>query len=335
MLARFVLATALCATVFCATATAQLPLAWQPPQNPSTHVKVVLGKILFWDEQLSSDDSVACGTCHLPEFGGSDGRWALGVHPGPDGLYGTADDIHGSPSVSRQANSGDFTPDPLFRLRRQVTGRVAPTNLGSAHHAELFWDGRASSQFKDPETGVVLIPFGGALENQAVGPILSAVEMGVEGRTWQDVRQKLQRVVPLRLATNLTPDIQAALQQHATYPALFQAAFGTPVIDAGRIGKALAAYQRTLNPDDTPWDRFIRGTAPLTPNQQAGWFLFVNQGRCVACHWDPLFSDNQFHNLGLRPSDEDRGRGNVTQSAADKGAFKTPSLRNAGLRPRL
>src|SRR5262245_37486826 len=181
MLARFVLATALCATVFCATATAQLPLAWQPPQNPSTHIKVVLGKILFWDEQLSSDDSIACGTCHLPEFGGSDGRWAQGPHPGPDGVYGTADDIHGSQGVSRQANNGDFTLDAVFGLRVQVTRRVAPTNLGAAHHSELFWDGRADSQFVDPETGLVLIPVGGALESQAVGPILSPVEMGKDG----------------------------------------------------------------------------------------------------------------------------------------------------------
>ena len=330
MLARFVLVTALCAV-----ATAQLQPAFQPAQNPSTHPKVVLGKILFWDEQLSSDDSIACGTCHLPELGGSDGRFALGLHPGPDGVYATADDIHGSPGLSRQTNSGDFTSDPVFGLRRQVTRRVAPTNLGAAHHGELFWDGRATSQFVDPETSQVLIPFGGALESQAVGPILSPVEMGVEGRTWQDVRQKLQLAVPLRLATNLTPDVQAALQQHPSYPALFQAAFGTPVINAGRIAFALAAYQRTLNPDDTPWDRFRRGTGTLTPNQQAGWNLFLNQGRCIACHWDPLFSDNQYHNLGLRPSGEDSGRGAITQSVADKGTFKTPSLRNAGLRPRL
>jgi cytochrome c peroxidase len=350
MLARFASATAqctmvqctmalcttvLCTATLCTTATAQLPPPYQPAQNPGTHPKVMLGKILFWDEQLSSDDTIACGTCHLPEFGGSDARYTRGVHPGPDGLYATADDIHGSPGVARQTNTGDFTPDSIFGMRAQVTGRVAPTNLGVAHHGELFWDGRATSQFVDPETSQVLIPFGGALESQAVGPILSPVEMGVEGRTWQDVRQKLQHAVPLRLATNLTPDVVAALQSYPTYPALFQAAFGTPVINAGRIGFALAAYQRTLNPDDTPWDRFRRGTGTLTPNQLAGWNLFLNQGRCVACHWDPLFSDNQFHNLGLRPANEDRGRGAVTQSITDKGSFKTPTLRNAGLRRRL
>src|SRR5262245_45992852 len=195
MPARSVFATlcaaAFCAGAFCVGAAAQLPLAWQPPQNPSTHPKVMLGKILFWDEQLSSDDSIACGTCHLPEFGGSDPRFDLGVHPGPDRLYGTADDIHGSAGVSRQANNGAFTPDTIFGMRLQVTGRVAPTNIGASHQGELFWDGRATPQFVDPETSQVLIPFGGALESQAIGPILSPVEMGVEGRTWQDVRQKL------------------------------------------------------------------------------------------------------------------------------------------------
>ena len=77
----------------CAAASAQLLPPWVPPQNPQTPAKIVLGKILFWDEQLSSDDSVACGTCHLPEFGGSDGRLQGGLHPGPDGVFGTVDDI--------------------------------------------------------------------------------------------------------------------------------------------------------------------------------------------------------------------------------------------------
>ncbi|MCA8963956.1 MAG: cytochrome-c peroxidase, partial [Planctomycetes bacterium] len=50
-----------------ATAQYQLPPVPVPSQNPMTPAKVVLGKILFWDEQLSSDDSIACGTCHVPE----------------------------------------------------------------------------------------------------------------------------------------------------------------------------------------------------------------------------------------------------------------------------
>ncbi len=61
-----------------------------PPENPITEAKRVLGKILFFDEQLSSDDSVACGTCHVMSVGGADPRRAPAA--GADGLLGTADE---------------------------------------------------------------------------------------------------------------------------------------------------------------------------------------------------------------------------------------------------
>lgn len=317
-------------------ALAQLPAPWVPPQNPLTPSKVVLGKILFWDEQLASDDSVACGTCHLPEFGGTDGRGVGGLHPGPDGVFATGDDIHGSAGLARQASNGDFVPTAGFGLHRQATRRASPSFVAAGHFSELFWDGRAAQQFDDPETGVMLIPFGGALENQAIGPILNPVEMGHEGRTWAQVAQKLQAAVPLALAIALPSDVQAALQQHPTYPRLFHAAFGDAAITGARIGMALASYQRTLNPDDTPWDRFLAGDpTAMTPSEKNGWQLFQNQGRCAACHWAPLFADDLFHNLGLRWGREDIGRGAISPVPDDYAAFKTPTLRNAGLRPRL
>ena len=325
-----------CAAALAPALAAQLPAPYVPPQNPQSPAKIVLGKVLFWDEQLSSDDTVACGTCHLPEFGGSDGRPVGGLHPGADNVFGTADDVHGSAGVVKSAPNGDFAFSSLFGVSRQATGRTSQSTLGAAHHAELFWDGRASTQFVDPETGATVIPVGGALESQAVGPILNPVEMGRPGRTWQDVRSKLQSATPLRLGSNLPPDVAAALQQSPTYPALFTAAFGDATITAARIGMALASYQRTLNPDDTPWDRYMAGqSAAMTPAEKTGWQLFQNQGRCAACHWAPLFSDDLFHNLGLRIVAEDIGRGQFTPYVEDQGAFKTPSLRNAGLRPRL
>ena len=63
------------ALLLAASLPAQVPI-YVPAENPLTPEKVVLGKILFWDEQLSSDDSTACGTCHQPAFGGSDPRAA-------------------------------------------------------------------------------------------------------------------------------------------------------------------------------------------------------------------------------------------------------------------
>src|SRR5690606_9132005 len=65
-----------------AAAVGALPPVPEPAENPTTEEKRVLGKILFWDEQLATDDSVACGTCHRPGSGGADPR--VGFYPGTD-----------------------------------------------------------------------------------------------------------------------------------------------------------------------------------------------------------------------------------------------------------
>lgn len=305
-----------------------------PPENPVTEAKRVLGKILFWDEQLSSDNTVACGTCHRPAAGGADPRRA--VHPGPDQLFGTEDDTVGSPGIVRQV-AGQVVSDPLFGLDAQVTGRASPSFIAAMYADTLFWDGRASSQFVDPQSpNQVLIASGGALESQAIGPILSSVEMAEEGRTWQDVIDKLEQVTPLQLASNIPADMQQALQVSTSYPALFSAAFGDAAVSGARIGMAIATYERTLVPDQAPWDLYMAGDIQaMTAAQINGWERIEQDTVCLNCHTPPLFSDNQFHNIGLRPSSDDPGLENTTGRPEDRGRFKTPSLRNVGLRPSL
>ncbi|MGE3165912.1 MAG: cytochrome c peroxidase [Planctomycetota bacterium] len=318
---------------------AQLQPPAAPPENPTTPEKVILGKFLFWEEQLSSDNSVACGTCHIPSHGGTDPRTQQpeSRHPGPDGIFQTSDDAAGSIGVNAQDCNGTPLDDGTFFPERQVTGRRAPTFIGMSDLntaiAGLFWDGRAEDQFFDPETGVLVIPSGGAFESQAVGPILSDVEMGCVGRTWEDVRQKLQQSVPMALATNLPPDMQAVVDQvpSPSYPDLFQAAFGTPDITARRIGFAIAAYERTLVPNQTPFDAFLAGDLfALTPNQLEG--LDVFNDRCQVCHDRNLLSDQDFHNIGVSDENLDIGREAHTLLPSDRGKFKTPPLRNVALR---
>ena len=161
-----------------------------PVENPFSEEKRVLGKILFWEEQMSSDDTVACGTCHIPASAGADPRF--GLHPGPDGTFGTDDDVIGSPGVVRRDVNNQPIADPLFGFEPQVTGRSAQSYFLSMYSPELFWDGRASTTFVDPLDGITIaIASGGALESQSVGPIVSAVEMAHEGRDWSDVTGKL------------------------------------------------------------------------------------------------------------------------------------------------
>lgn len=311
-------------------AHAQLPPVPVPPENPITPAKTVLGKALFWDEQLSSDNTTACATCHIPSAGGGDprSRTPENLHPGPDGVFGTSDDRRGSRGVVRCAPDQRFTPDAYFFPRAQVTARRAPSAIGAAWAPELFWDGRAGSTFLDPLNQRVVATQHAALESQAAGPLVSDAEMACEMRSPQDVATKLAYAKPLALAGQLTPDLSAALAIDPTYPELFEAAFGSRSITPARIALAIATYERTLVPDQTPYDL---GT--LTPAQQRGLQAFRGNGACLFCHSEPLFTDHSYANLGVRPDADDVGRFAQTQNPADMAAFKVPALRNVGLSP--
>jgi cytochrome c peroxidase len=294
----------------------------------------MLGKILFWEEQLSSHDTHACGTCHRPGAGGSDPRSSLvALGAGPNGIFGDDDDARGSPGVVRCDSSGAPKPDPVYGLNVQVTPRKAPSAMDAWSFDELFWDGRASSSFVDPVTGAVAIASGGALESQAAQPPLSSVEMSCEGYGWTDIESKLATATPLKWASQLPEAMSQALSEHPSYPSLFEWVYGTPEVTAQRILFAIATYERQLRSDQTPWDRFNAGDSDaLTPDQQAGLALFNVKARCSTCHIPPLFTDNQFHNIGAQAPDLDPGRSALSGDAADLGKMKTPSLRNVGLR---
>lgn len=330
-LATLMLGTAgLSALAFVPAQSGALGLPPEPAANPSTPAKNVLGKMLFWDEQLSTDNSVACGTCHIPGKGATDPRSEAHPH---QLLDDPVDDVFTSPGIVRRDAARHMTSDAIFDLGVQLTPRRTNDTIGALYQSEIFWDGRAGDTFVDPETGLVSIPTGGAMESQALEPIMSPVEMGHEGRTWDQVKTKLAAVKPLRLATDLTPDISAALAVDPTYPDLFEAAFGTPDITAERIAFALASYQRQLVPNQTPWDDYMNGNlTALTPDQEQGWFQFNGIARCNLCHTPPVFSDGGFHNTGLRHWSADIGREAITGNVADRAKFKTPSLRNLGLR---
>ncbi|MCY3729714.1 MAG: hypothetical protein OXF98_00095 [Rhodospirillaceae bacterium] len=314
----------------CFAAWAQLPPVPVPVENPITESKRVLGKVLFWDEQLSTDDTVACGTCHRPASGGADPR--VGRHTGTD--EGTIDDIWGSPGVVHMNEAGEPLDHPVFGREPQVTPRLSPSNFGALWAPEQFWDGRAASEFRDPLTGEVVIASGGALENQAIAPLFDPVEMARPGRTWDDLIGKLNDARPLALATDLPPDVAKAIETHPDYPSLFEAAFGDPQITPVRIAFAIATYERTLVADQTPWDRYMAGDeTALSEQARYGWRAF-QELHCVNCHEPPLFTNNDFLNIGLRLMRYDLGRQAVTGVEEDGGEMKVPSLRNVGLRAR-
>ncbi len=332
------LRSALPLLLWSASALAQtiLPPPPVPAGNPQTASKALLGKALFWDEQLSSSRSVACGTCHVFAQGGTDPRTPTSVNPGPDGVFATADDIHGSPGVGQHDATGALVASPAFGVQQQVTTRRAPSVINAAYARSLFLDGRADGVFRDPVTGAVVLPTGGALESQIAGPPVSSVEMGHIGRTWTEIANELPTLTPLALATN----VPAALQQFVggqTYDALFTQVFGSPGVTPVRIIFAIAAYERTLISDQSPFDRYLGLQGTLTSIQALGLTRF--QTFCASCHTDlsstalaigPVLDD--FRNVGVRPPTDDPGRSAITGSTADRGKFRVPGLRNVALR---
>ncbi|MCB1236452.1 MAG: hypothetical protein KDM91_15400 [Verrucomicrobiae bacterium] len=307
-----------------------------PAANPVTASKTSLGQALFWDEQLSSTRTVSCGTCHQPVTGGADPRSRAGnpatTNPGPDGTLGTADDITGSPGVVLNDEAGLYGLADFFGMTRQVTGRYAPSAINAGYAPSLFWDGRATTTFRDPVSDAVVIAAGAALESQAAGPPASDVEMAHQNRDWTQIATRVAGSKPLALAPSIPATLESWIADR-NYPALFTEAFGDAAVTPARIIMAIATYERTLVSNQSPIDAFFGGdNTALTAQELQGQQIFVGQGRCAACHRGNRFTDDNFHYIGVRPQTDDLGRFNVTGNNGDRGRMKTPSLRNVALR---
>jgi len=306
----------------------------QPAGNPVTAAKAYLGKALFWDEQLSSTRTVACGTCHFAANGGSDSRAIVGStrarNPGADGVFNTADDVFASPGVISNNADGTYSLSSVYGFHEQVTGRKSRSYIDAGFSPVLFWDGRASGTFSDPIGGAAVLQNGAALESQVLGPPVSSAEMANANRTWVDVASRVANSQPLALS----PSVPAGLRNWISgrsYPELFQEAFGTSDVTPVRIAEAIATFERTLYSDQTPFDLSVQQITPLGAAETRGQGIFNTRG-CNVCHAGSLFSDNAFHNIGVRPQTEDTGRFQVTGNTNNIGEFRTPSLRNVGLR---
>jgi len=213
-------------------------------------------------------------------------------------------------------------------IKGQLGKRNAPTTLNVALLQTFFWDGRSPS-----------------LDHQARQPTLNPVEMGMPDE-----------------ATALK-----AIRDVPEYQEAFQNAYGREMNYAD-VGRAIAAFERTLVFVDSPLRRFLNGDAvAISAQARAGWELFNGKARCVACHQmnpsNPLGTDNRFHNVGVsarhqnfedlaqkalqalaagaseQKLDElavgtdlsELGRFMVTHNRSEIGAFRTPLILNVGI----
>lgn len=118
------------------------------------------------------------------------------------------------------------------------------------------------------------------------------------------------------------------LQNNAEYRESFRKVFRSQFIRPEHILKALAQFTGNLTSANSRYDKFKRGEVNFTPQELNGYQLY--QANCASCHPEPLFTDQEFHNIGLpvEPFLNDLGRMRVTLNPEDSLKFKTPTLRN-------
>jgi cytochrome c peroxidase len=261
--------------------------------NPLTRAKIELGRQLYFDPRLSRDHSISCASCHDPDFGyAKDTQFGVGVGG-------------------------------------QLGGRNSPVAYNRILSGLQFWDGRAET-----------------LEEQAKGPIANPIEM-----------------------SNTHDVCVSHLGEIKGYRVQFERIFPDGVtID--NVARAIASFERALVTAPSPWDHYeqlrnfeqayaadLEDLTALKEDdpdlyeeymalkkeaeassldesaKRGGELFFSDKAGCTACHTGANFTDEKYHNIGvgMEAAAPDLGRYVVTGEESDRGAFKTPTVRNVAL----
>jgi cytochrome c peroxidase len=141
----------------------------------------------------------------------------------------------------------------------------------------------------------------------------------------------LQPILPITSDTEMgenLPNVLKKLQADSTYRLMFYKAFKDSIITTEMLMKSLSQFLSLMISSNSRYDKFIAGLDTLSIIEQKGLNMFASN--CASCHTPPLFTDNKYHNIGLKPDSNlnDKGRMAITSFKEDYFKFKTPSLRN-------
>jgi cytochrome c peroxidase len=225
----------------------------------------------------------------------------------------------------------DLGRDLFFDPQISASGKTA---CASCHFPELGWtvtdarslndSGKLTSRKSQPLIGI------GHADDAPVGwdgrsPTLEAQAKASIATGSMSMRET---AAPVKVET-----IVARIQSDPAYVAKFNAALPGVAIDIDAIVKAIAAFERTLEPGIAPFDRWIAGDEQAIPDAaKRGFVLFNGKANCFACHTGWRFTDDKFHDIGTTTTDVGRGRVDKDDPLMQF-AFKTPTLRSVAVRP--
>ena len=298
---------------------------------PVKQNRVKLGRLLFYDNILSGNRNISCGTCHNHDLHTTDGL-SLGVGEGGSGI--------GIERTSGYANS---------KIKKRIP-RNSPAlfNLGAKEIRVMFYDGKLSfgdeydNKFNSPAeewlhkdvanllAAQALLPLssefemaGNSGENQVAGAIYDRIDLG-----WPIISKRV-RIIP-------------------EYGKLFMEAFdeikNPTEVNISHIANALSDFINfEWRSYDSPYDSFIAGNKEaLNTKQKKGMDLFFGKAKCAECHNGKFFTDQKFYALALPqfgpgrtrfldPYVRDVGRMGETDKLEDAYRFRTQTLRNVAL----
>lgn len=266
-------------------------------ERPITWAKIELGRQLYFDPRLSVDGTVSCASCHHPDH-----SWAF------DSQFGIG-------------------------IRQQTGGRNSPVSFNRILGDVQFWDGRAAT-----------------LEEQAVGPIANPIEMGNSHDAC--VAEVAKHPVYVKQFEAIWGPESVNIDNVGSAIATFERTLVTgpsPYDYYSVLEPFLKLYTaedlKFLEEDDPDSHKaYVAAKSaadahPMTESAIRGKELFFSEkSNCTACHAGANFADELYHNLGVGMegwdkdgAEVDLGRYVVTKVEKDKGAFKTPTLRNIAL----
>jgi cytochrome c peroxidase len=287
-----------------------------------------LGKIIFFDENLSTPPGQSCATCHAPEVG----------FTGPDSTINASQAIYPGAVFVRAGNrkppSAAYGGDSPVLYYDEYEG----VWIGG-----MFWDGRA--------TGWIL---GDPLAEQAQGPFLNPLEQNGPNAKQVCLKVSLSDYAELFEEVWGPGSLDPVGDVDGTYERIARSI-------------AAYEKSTEVNPYSSKYDYFLAGEAELTEQEAWGLELFEGKAMCSACHPSevgsggepPLFTDFTYDNLGVpknplnpfytmpkkwNPDGADwidlglggflKGSGNPTEVyESELGKHKVPTLRNVDLRP--
>ncbi|WP_062053616.1 cytochrome-c peroxidase [Aquimarina longa] len=289
----------------------------QDPKNPITRQKVTLGKLLLHETASGGNPKIdkmkgtySCASCHQVAAGFSSGlRQGVGECGIGFGMNGDGRFINKNVPI----DSVDIQP-----VR-------SPTLLNVAYQDVMLWNGQ----------------FGGTGTNEGTESNWGKIEenfLRLQGVEIQAI--KGQGAHRLKINSDFVNTFG--------YKELFDLAF-SDIPEKERYttknaGLAIAAYERTLLANKSPWQEWLRGDYDaMNTTEKRGAIIFFGKAKCYECHTGPALNDRSFHAFGMGDFDNSakavvlknvdfdnvkKGRGGFTKNAEDNYKFKTPTLYN-------